>query len=701
MNLSTVILKTALLLLLLVHGTDAKMNIISSKQDVQLGEEILLLCKAGGEGTITWQRNGDDVDDEDVVSKVDETSSKLHIKKATMQDTGTYRCHCEFENGHEDETDMKIYIYEGPSFGSSAVYHEFLVGTDGTVPCVVTGQPEVVVRWFKDLQEIPSKDFTLGRVRQLSDNALHIEKVKKEDAGTYRCSAQIKGRPISKNLSVSVVVNSPPTVRLKEEVKTVMAGPETNASLFCLVDGLPKPNITWTLPVQFDPSHHHYNSDKSQLTIRSVVKEDLGEYICTATNKIAEDTATITLQVFEFPGVFVSEDKLHVSVGRSVSVFCNVSGHPEPKLHWINKLNGRTLDQTSGRVRVENGYLKIDEIVPTDGGLYSCVAVGASGNASRDVEIFTQPGQPLYLTASPGPASVFFSLKVPPISGGAPITSYVLQWRQNPSEDWEEITVPTSDTLTITNLKPYTSYFVRLAAINAVGRGEFSDSNSIHTRGIREPESPFLSSGEVKVEGNSLSIPLKQAEVGGAPLQHYNIRYRQEKEGTEWKEMQLSSDADSVFLQDLAFGSDYQLQVTAVNANGSSLPSVFNFTVAEQPASRMTKGSVIGIVMFIFLVVFLVVDGTCCYRNRCGLLMTIARKLFGQKIPGLKMVEEGEGTTKGEVNLKGIGTMRFPKQTGVHTLTKEGQVAEVTCDKAPLTKHEKIQPDRELPIASA
>lgn len=61
----------------------------------------------------------------------------------------------------------------------------------------------------------------------------------------------------------------------------------------------------------------------------------------------------------------------------------------------------------------------------------------------------------------------------------------------------------------------------------------------------------------------------------------------------------------------------------------------------------MTKGSVAGIVMVIFLVIFLLVDATCCYRNRCGLLMSIAVKLFGQKVPGLKAFEEGEGGPNG------------------------------------------------------
>ncbi|XP_044062565.1 neural cell adhesion molecule 1 isoform X4 [Siniperca chuatsi] len=647
MNQSALILRISLLLLL-VYDTVAKMDIITSKQDFLVGEEILLLCKAGAEGEIIWQKDGEEIDDEEKVENVDETTSKLFIKKATMQDAGKYSCLCEFNSGHKDDIQTQLYIYEGPSFGSNTTYHEFLEGTDGVVPCLVTGQPAVDVNWLRDKQELPSHEGR--RVRRLPDNTLLIEKVKREDAGTYICQAQIRGRPINKILSVSVVVNAPPSVQLREEVKKVIAGPETNVSLLCLVDGLPKPNITWTMPVTFDPSRHQFNSDRSQLTIRSVARADYGEYICTATNKIAESSATIMLHVFEAPKVFVSAELQNVSVGERVSVSCNVSGHPQPELYWLNKHSGRTVDATSGRVRVVDGALVIDEVVPSDGGLYSCMAVSASGNASRDVAIHTQPGPPHYLLVSPGPTSVRFSLITPPISGGTPITSFVLQWRQSPTEQWTAITVPVSGPLVITALRPYTLYTVGMAAANAMGVGEFSTTNTVRTHGIREPDSPVLSSDEMKVDGNSFSVPLKQIDDGGTPLLHFNIRYRQDKERTEWKEIRLPPDADSISLQDLSFGSAYQLEVTAVNANGSSIPATYNFTIAEQPVSSrsMTKGSVVGIVIVIFLVVFLVVDATCCYRNRCGLLMSIAGKLFGQKVPGLKMLEEGDGTTNGK-----------------------------------------------------
>ncbi|XP_039974592.1 neural cell adhesion molecule 1 [Xiphias gladius] len=701
MTNKSALLKLALLLVLLLgYGTDVKMEIITAKQDMQVGEEILLLCKLGKEGDITWQKDGEDIDDEEIVVRLDETSSKLVIKKATMQDAGRYTCLCVYDNTQEEKFEIAMYVHEDPSFESRKTYYEFLEGANGMVPCLVTGKPAVDVHWLRDKKEIPSTEGE--RVRQLTDNTLHIEKVKREDAGTYVCQAQIRGRPIYRQLSVSVVVNAPPKVHVREEVKKVIAGPETNVSLLCLVDGLPKPNITWSMPVTFDPSRHLFNADRSHLTIRSVARADGGVYICKGTNKIDEDSATLTLHVFEAPEVFVSAEQLSVSSGERVSVSCNVSGNPQPELYWLNKDSGHTLDSAPGRVHVVDGVLVIDSIAPSDGGVYSCMAVSTSGNASRDVAIHTQPGRPRYLSVSPGPTSVRFSLKTPPISGGTPITSFVLQWRQSAAEQWKEVTVPASDPLAITALKSYTVYTVHLAALNAVGLGQFSDTISVCTQGIREPDSPALSSDEMKVEGNSFSIPLKQTDDGGSPLLHFKIRYREDTKGADWKEMQLSSDADSVSLKDLSFGSDYLLEVTAVNVNGSSIPATFNFTIAEQPQSSrsMTKGSVIGIVMVIFLVVFLVVDVTCCYRNRCGLLMSIAVKLFGQKVPGLKMLEEGAGTTNGEMKLNGMSTPRGSMQpAGVQTLTKE--FTEVTCDKAPLTKHEKTQPDRDLPTANA
>lgn len=42
-----------------------------------------------------------------------------------------------------------------------------------------------------------------------------------------------------------------------------------------------------------------------------------------------------------------------------------------------------------------------------------------------------------------------------------------------------------------------------------------------------EPDSPVLSSDEMKIEGNTFSVPLKHTVDGGSPVLQLNVRYRQ------------------------------------------------------------------------------------------------------------------------------------------------------------------------------
>ncbi|XP_071253033.1 neural cell adhesion molecule 1-B-like isoform X3 [Salvelinus alpinus] len=118
----------------------------------------------------------------------------------------------------------------------------------------------------------------------------------------------------------------------------------------------------------------------------------------------------------------------------------------------------------------------------------------------------------------------------------------------------------------------------------------------------------------------------------------------------DWREKDLPSNSTVINLHDLQYKSDYHMEVLAVNSYGSSSPAKLNFNV-PQPAKMnkggMGKGAVAGIVMLLFLVLLIAVDATCCYINCCGMLMFLAVKLFGQKVPGKKTVEEGDGTCNG------------------------------------------------------
>ncbi|XP_059424414.1 neural cell adhesion molecule 1-like isoform X2 [Carassius carassius] len=309
MTASMMMLRLCGLLLIFSSLIDAKLDIISGDPDIQVGIETLLLCKADSEGDFSWLKDDEEIDeDRYVVEKVDESSSKLILKKVELNDVGNYTCVLDNDLGTRKIT-YQIYVYQTPDFGDTPVYHEFQVNQTVEIPCEVSGQPAVEILWFRNGSII--NDDGRGNLRILSDKSLQISGIQQEDSGNYTCVGRIKGRPTERRLQISVVVNEPPTVQIHQDTKRVLAGPDT-VSITCVVKGVPRPNISWILPSTSDESRHKYNSDKSELTISAVTRRDFGEYVCKATNKIGEDSATFTLDVSEpdSPILSLSEKKL-------------------------------------------------------------------------------------------------------------------------------------------------------------------------------------------------------------------------------------------------------------------------------------------------------------------------------------------------------------------------------------------------------
>uniref|UniRef100_A0A4W4EWS8 Ig-like domain-containing protein n=1 Tax=Electrophorus electricus TaxID=8005 RepID=A0A4W4EWS8_ELEEL len=218
----------------------AKVDLITSEPDINMGSDQLILCKAGKEADIQWQKDGEDIDEErHGVEKIDETSSKVVLKKVTLEDSGTYKCICHYGN-HEDEATVNIFVYEMPNFGKTETYHEFLLNQVARIPCMVSGKPEVDINWYRH-----GRPVSAGHQKVLPDGTLQIADIQKEDSGTYVCEGRIRGRKILKMLNISISVNVPPTAIIRRKKTNVFAGPNANATITCLVTGLPVPSITW------------------------------------------------------------------------------------------------------------------------------------------------------------------------------------------------------------------------------------------------------------------------------------------------------------------------------------------------------------------------------------------------------------------------------------------------------------------------
>uniref|UniRef100_W5M7D3 Neural cell adhesion molecule 3 n=1 Tax=Lepisosteus oculatus TaxID=7918 RepID=W5M7D3_LEPOC len=730
----------------LCAGLGKSLEIVSNSGDVELENSHFMVCKVsarGGEGTITWHKDEEEIEDGQdnfVITKIDEVSSKLTIKNARREDGGTYICSCEFEDGIVKTAKQTITIIMKPKILTTTSYYEFLAGKDATMPCEVTGIPMPTVTWkFKDRGVI---DSTSGRISILPGNSLQIQNISRVDHGTYVCEAWIKAKERNEvaKLSVSVVVNAPPHMRTHEQEKSVAAGPASNVSLTCPVSGHPPPSISWASPERSDQSRYQFNSDHSELIIHSVSKNDEGVYNCTATNAFGTYSSRIVLGVSVRPDVQQLGTR-EAQPGETVSVTCQATGDPTPTIHWVRKSDGQILTrrgnrsvetcesnvrdqqasdtraaktwadagqalQERGRRRegkrsLQTGGQKLGldpfpglslclgltavslcrcvqrpgdrmdiredtrsttftlrQIVPSDGGMYTCIASNTVGKASQDLSLQTPPAAPQQVRAHASPTSVRLSLDAPLADGGSPLLQLRLQWREVAASEWRQELVgaggrcsaQSRDALVITGLQPYTSYSVQLSAINGVGEGNMSQEQTVRTVGIREPDKPVISK-EGTSEGNTYRIPFKQLDDGGKPIIKYIVRYRSEDSQLE-KEMELPADSKEVILKDLDYNTEYGVEILAVNSNGTSAPANISFLIPQPISTKdarsspqksgMGTGGIVGIVMVIFLVVLIAADATCFYTNRCGMLMCIAVNLLGRRPRGTKGLDPEE-----------------------------------------------------------
>lgn len=63
------------------------------------------------EGEMTWFQGDNEIDNEDIVSKVDYTTSQLRIEKASLSDAGRYNCKFENDDGYKSEDYFDLYVY--------------------------------------------------------------------------------------------------------------------------------------------------------------------------------------------------------------------------------------------------------------------------------------------------------------------------------------------------------------------------------------------------------------------------------------------------------------------------------------------------------------------------------------------------------------------------------------------------------------
>ncbi len=213
-------------------------------------------------------------------------------------------------------------------------------------------------------------------------------------------------------------------------------------------------------------------------------------------------------------------------------------------------------------------------------------AIGTSlpSAASNAVTPATIPDAPTNLSATSGNAEVDLDWDAPVSNGGSAITDYVIQYKlSSEPTTWSTFSDGTSTvtTTTVTGLTNELAYDFRVSAVNAVGTSAVSSTDSATpTAGNTAPDAPTALAAIADDAEVSLSWSAP-ADDGGSAITDYIVQYKLSSDSSWTTFSDGTSTVTSATVTGLTNDLSYDFRVSAVNAIGTSSPSLTDSATPE------------------------------------------------------------------------------------------------------------------------
>ncbi|KAM8768181.1 neural cell adhesion molecule 1b isoform 2-T2 [Acanthopagrus schlegelii] len=644
-----------------------------SPQEFNEGDNANIICDviSSPPPTVLWKYKGAKIQmEKDVRFKV-LSNNHLQIRGIKKTDEGSYTCEGRLmARGEIDLRVIKVVVNVLPTIRvwQSEVNATADVGQPAMLTCAVDGYPEPMVTWTRNEVVLEA-----GEKYSFNEDGseMTIMEVAKLDEGEYTCIAKNKAGESDQELSLKVFVK-PKITYIVNQSTSEMA---EQVTLTCEASGDPTPTISWSYGERVftegeqaswtRPEQHKsldgnvvVRSDArvSSLTLKYVKYTDAGQYLCTARSAIGEDEQTANLEVRYAP-------KIHGSVavytweGNAVNISCEVKAHPSDiSIMWLR--DGLQLpNSNTTNIKIfrtpSSSYLQITPDSENDFGSYNCTASNEMGTESKEFLLIQAevPSAPTVSEVRPFSTTAQILFEEPESTGGVPVLKYRAEWkgqgRGNSGQKVFEAQAGSINEVTITGLKPESSYEVKLSAINGKGEGESSPAEFFKTEPVHglfhyfsedtgNPNPPKLE-GVLQPKGNSLKVSWTKQDDGGSPILHYLVRYKP-VQAPEWKpEIKTPSDSEFYILRELDWDTEYNVLVVAENQKGKSQPASMSFRTSTKPEAipdglgdeaALSMGIMLwaGILVVVFLLLLLAVDVTCYFVNKCGLIMCLCGK---------------------------------------------------------------------------
>uniref|UniRef100_A0A8U7NPN1 Neural cell adhesion molecule 1 n=1 Tax=Corvus moneduloides TaxID=1196302 RepID=A0A8U7NPN1_CORMO len=693
-------------------------------QEFKEGDDAVIVCDVVSSlpPTIIWKHKGRDVILKKDVRFIVLSNNYLQIRGIKKTDEGTYRCEGRIlARGEINFKDIQVIVNVPPSVRArqSTMNATANLSQSVTLACDADGFPEPTVTWTKDGEPVEEVEDEDKYSFNYDGSELVIQKVDKSDEAEYICIAENKAGEADATIHLKVFAK--PKITYVEN-KTAMEL-EDQITLTCEASGDPIPSITWRTSTRNISNEEKVqpfpkpcgtldgriivrsHARVSSLTLKEIQYTDAGEYVCTASNTIGQDSQAMYLEV-QYAPKLQGPVAVYTWEGNQVNITCEVFAYPSAVISWFR--DGQLLPSSNySNIKIYNtpsaSYLEVTPDSENDFGNYNCTAVNRIGQESSEFILVQAdtPSSPSISRVEPYSSSAQVEFDEPEATGGVPILRYKAEWRALGEVEWHSRLYDAKEAnvegmVTITGLKPETTYAVRLSAVNGKGVGELSLPAEFKTQPVREPSAPKLE-GHIGEDGNSIKVNVIKQDDGGSPIRHYLIKYK--AHSSEWKpEIRLPSGSDHVMLKSLDWNADYEVYVIAENQQGKSKPAHYAFRTSAQPtvipastspASGLGTAAIIGILVVVFVALLVAVDVTCYFLNKCGLLMCIAVNLCGKSGPGAKGkdMEEGKAAFSKDESKEPIVEVRTEEErTPNHDGGKHTEPNETT----PLTEPEKM-----------
>ncbi|XP_014899321.1 protein tyrosine phosphatase receptor type Db isoform X12 [Poecilia latipinna] len=554
------------------------------------------VCQATGDPQpkIVWNKKGKKVTNQrfEVIEFDDGSGSVLRIQPLrTPRDEAIYECHASNPAGELTATTRLSVLREDqlpPGFPTIDMGPQLKVverSRTATMLCAASGNPDPDITWFKDFLPVNTTD-NHGRIKQLRSEsfggtpirgALQIEMSEELDQGKYECVATNSfGTRYSTPANLYVrelreVRRVPPRFSIPPADSEIMPG--GNVNITCVAVGSPMPYVKWMLGAEDLTPEDDMPIGRNVLELTDVRQSNNYTCVAMSTLGVIEAMAQIIVKALpKAPGAPVVTERTATSITLTWD-----SGNPEPVSYYIIQHRAKGSDDP---------YKGIDGIATTRysvGGLspyshydFRVAAVNTIGQgpSSEVVEARTAeqapsspPRQVIGRMLSATTAMIHWDEPEEPNGQVVGYRVYYTSDNTLPVNQWEKQMVRGTNFITIQDLTPNKTYYIRVLAFTSVGDGPLSqDLQIIAKTGV--PSQPLDFKGEAKSETSILLSWVAPSTQGGPDSQitGYELVYRR-VDDTEERKVSFEP-ATSYLLKNLKPFSTYTFQLAAKSKNG-------------------------------------------------------------------------------------------------------------------------------------